>query len=81
MEGTPVRVLVPEDSHIPRGNYAHKPQLLKLTHPRIPAAQQEGLRQREARVLQVESSPHLLQLEQVLTRQLQARSADIYKQN
>ena len=49
-------------SHMPQSNEAHAPQLLKPVSLEPHALQQEKLLQWEALTLQLERSPHSLQL-------------------
>ena len=49
--------------HMPWGNKSHTPQLLELKRSKVCAPQQGRPLQWEAHVPQLESSPHLLQLE------------------
>ena len=58
----------PERSHMPQDNWAHASQLLSR-HSRPRALQQEKPPRWEAHVLQLESSPSLLQQEKALGQQ------------
>ena len=58
---------------MPRGNWAQAPQPLKPTLPRACPQQQEMPPQREACVPQLESNPHLMQLEKAQAQQMKTQ--------
>ena len=61
--------------HMPQGSWAHVWQILKPTHPRACAPQQEKPPQWDVRTPQLESSPSLLQLEKAQVQQQRPSTA------
>ena len=74
MQGTWVRALVWEDSHMPRSNWAREPRLLSLRVWSLCSATREAAIVRGPRTA-MKSGPHLPQLEKALEQKRRPNTA------